>query len=167
MPIRIHCNAFRAALRRGAGGFTLIELMVTVAIVAILASIAYPAYRDYVIRGQLVNATNGLATFRANMERHFQDNRTYATVTAGATTFTTPCAIAAAQRTFGNFLIQCATGQPTATTYTLEAVGSGPVQGFTLTINQADQRQTTAPAGWGSCTGASFGWVLRRGQPCA
>lgn len=167
MPIRIHPNAPTAALRRSAGGFTLIELMVTVAIVAILASIAYPAYRDYVIRGQLVNATTGLATVRANMERHFQDNRTYVTVTAGTTTFTTPCAIAAAQRTFGNFVIQCATGQPTATTYTLEAVGSGPVTGFTLTINQADQRQTTAPAGWGSCNGTNFGWVLRRGQPCA
>jgi type IV pilus assembly protein PilE len=163
MPIRIHSTAPRAARRRGAGGFTLIELMVTVAIVAILASIAYPAYRDYVIRGQLVNATNGLATMRANMERHFQDNRTYVTVTAGATTFTTPCAVAAAQRTFGNFVVQCATGQPTATTYVLEAVGNGPVAGFTLTINQADARSTTAPAGWGNCATA---WILRRGQAC-
>lgn len=154
-------------LRPAVQGFTLIELMVTVAIVAILASIAYPAYRDYVIRGQLVNATTGLATVRANMERHFQDNRTFATVVAGTVTFTAPCAVAAAQRTFGNFVVQCATGQPTATTYVLEAVGSGPVTGFTLTINQADQRQTTAPTGWGSCTGTSFGWVLRRGQPCA
>jgi type IV pilus assembly protein PilE len=141
----------------------LIELMVTVAIVAILASVAYPAYRDYVIRGQLVNATNGLATVRANMERHFQDNRDYRTVTAGATTFTTPCAVAQAQRTFGNFVVQCATNQPTATTYILEAVGNGPVNGFTLTVNQADARSTTAPTGWGSCTTA---WILRRGQAC-
>jgi prepilin-type N-terminal cleavage/methylation domain-containing protein len=166
MLSRIRPPAAFRLLRAAAHGFTLIELMVTVAIVAILASIAYPAYRDYVIRGQLVNATTGLATVRANMERHFQDNRTFATVTAGATTFTTPCAVAAANRTFGNFVVQCA-ATPTATAYTLEAVGSGPVAGFTLTVNQADQRQTTAPTGWGSCTGTSFGWVLRRGQPCA
>ena len=58
-------------------GFTLLELMIVVAIVAILTTIAYPNYRDYVIRGQLVDATQGLSAVRANMERYFQDNRTY------------------------------------------------------------------------------------------
>ncbi len=67
-------------------GFTLIELMITVAIVAILAAIALPSYRDYILRGQVVDATNGLAGMRADMERFFQDNRTYATTG----TFTTP-----------------------------------------------------------------------------
>ena len=51
-------------------GFTLIEVMVTVAIVGILSMIAYPSYRDYVLRGHLVDATNGLSTVRAQMERH-------------------------------------------------------------------------------------------------
>ena len=73
---------------RTARGFTLIEVMITVAIVAILAVVALPSYREYVVRGQLANATNGLATIRAQMERHFQDNRTYAT----SGTFVTPCA---------------------------------------------------------------------------
>ncbi len=63
--------------QRRAQGFTLIELMIVVAIVAILTTIAYPNYRDYVIRGQLVDATQGLAAVRANMERYFQDNRSY------------------------------------------------------------------------------------------
>ena len=43
--------------------------MITVAIVAILASIALPSYRDYILRGQLVDATNLLSAGRANMER--------------------------------------------------------------------------------------------------
>ena len=55
--------------RRPAGGFTLIEVMVTVAIVAILAAIAYPSYRDYVLRGRLVDATTGLAETSLNDTR--------------------------------------------------------------------------------------------------
>src|ERR1700722_11706839 len=74
-------------------GFTLIELMITVAIVAILAAIAIPNYRDYVIRGQLVDATQALAAVRANMERYFQDNRTYLAI-AGPPAFTPPCTAA-------------------------------------------------------------------------
>jgi len=140
-------------------GFTLIEVMVTVAIIGILTMVAYPNYRDYLTRGQLVDASNGLATVRAQMERHFQDNRTYASVTG----FTTPCAADAATRTFGNFVVSC-TATPTATAFTLQAVGSGPVAGFTFTVTQQDVRATTAaPTGWNTC---ATGWMLKRGQAC-
>jgi len=141
-------------------GFTLIELMITVAIVGILTMVAYPSYRDYLLRGQLVEATNGLATLRAQMERHFQDNRTYAT----AGTFTTPCAATdVTTRTFGTFVISCA-ATPTDTAFTLRAVGSGSTAGFTFTITQQDVRATTAaPSGWNTC---ATGWMLKRGQTC-
>ncbi len=140
-------------------GFTLIEVMVTVAIVGILSMIAYPSYRDYVLRGHLVDATNGLSTVRAQMERHFQDNRSYATVGA----FTTPCAGAAATRTFNNFVVSCS-GTPTDTAFTLQAVGSGPAAGFTFTVTQQDVRATTAaPSGWNTC---ATGWMTKKGQTC-
>ena len=146
--------------RSASAGFTLIEVMITVAIVAILAMVALPSYRDYILRGHLVDASNGLATIRAQMERHFQDNRSYATVGG----FTTPCAAAVATRTFNLFVVSCS-GTPTATAFTLQAVGSGNVNGFTFTITEADVRATAAaPTGWNTCT---TGWLLKKGQVCS
>ena len=58
-------------------GFTLIELMVTVAIVGILAAFAVPQYKDYVRRGQLPEAFSALSDFRIKMEQYYQDNRKY------------------------------------------------------------------------------------------
>ena len=147
-------------------GFTLIELMITVAIVAILASIAYPSYRDYILRGQLVDATNGLSAMRADMERHFQDNRTYATVGSGSTARTMPCQVDVSKRKVGNFTLGCAADPAlSATTFKLEAVGSGPTNGFTFTIDQANTRATSAaPSGWSTCTTS---WILKRGQSCS
>jgi len=64
---------------RGIAGFTLMELMITVAIVGILASVALPIYRDYVRRGQLPEGIAGLASYRIKMEQFYQDNRRYGT----------------------------------------------------------------------------------------
>lgn len=158
MPASVETTGATAA-RCPQRGLTLIELMVAVAIVAILSAIALPNYRDYVIRGHLAEASNGLATLRAQMERHFQDNRSYATVG----TFTTPCAAAASTRTFGSFVVTCQ-GTPTATAFTLLATGSGPVNGFSFTINETDVRATTAaPAGWTTC---ATKWITRKGVEC-
>lgn len=140
-------------------GFTLIELMIAVAIVAVLAMIAVPSYSSYIMRGHLADAASGLAATRAQMERHFQDNRSYATVGS----FTTPCAVDAAKRTYGNFVVSCA-ATPTATAFTLQAVGSGPVSGFTFTIDEADVRATTAAAsGWNTCASK---WLMKKGETC-
>lgn len=142
-----------------AGGFTLIELMITVAIVGILAAVALPSYRDYVLRGQLVDATTGLANFRAQMEKHFQDNRTYATVGA----FTTPCARADGSRTIGSFTVACV-GVPDQNGYVLSATGSGSTAGFEFRVNQQDVRSTVAaPEGWRTC---ATRWMLKRGETC-
>lgn len=134
--------------------------MIAVAVIGILVTIALPSYRDYITRGHLVDATTGLASMRVEMERHFQDNRTYATV-PGTPAFTTPCAGPPARRTFNNFVVDCPA--PTPTTYILRATGAGPVAGFMLTVNDQDQRGTTAPTGWGNSTTC---WVLKRGMTC-
>ena len=140
-------------------GFTLIELMIAVAIVGIIAAVAIPQYKDYITRGSLADATTGLAAVRADMERYYQDNRTYANVGA----FVSPC-LAAASPVFGKFTITCQ-GNPDNVSYVLQAVGSSGtnVSGFTFTVNQADVRATVAPAGWTSCTTK---WITKKGDIC-
>jgi len=114
-----------------------------VAIIAILAAIAVPAYSDFVTRGQLVEAHQGLGAFRIRMEQYYQDNRSYTGTGAGN------CGLAGQEPTYQNFTHTCRVtngGQG----YTAIATGSGGrVNGFVFTINEQNQRQTTAgPTGW-------------------
>jgi type IV pilus assembly protein PilE len=141
-------------------GFTLIELLITVIIIAVLATIAYPAYTDYVIRSRLSEARTALADMRARMEHYFQDNRTY----AGADTAPAPSPCTPPPNLSNLFTYSC-TPAPTADTYTIQAVGNGQVNGFTFTIDRANSRRTTqAPAGWGTAPVAC--WVVRKGGQC-
>jgi len=68
--------------RGRAAGFTLIELMITVAIIGILAAIAYPSYTEYVLRGNRSEAQALLNDAAARQERYYAQNNTYADTTA-------------------------------------------------------------------------------------
>ena len=135
-------------------GFTLIEVMVVVAVLGILAAIAIPNYSRFVTRGNLVEATNALAEYRVRMEQFYQDNRTY--VNAGGV-----CG-QAIPGGLDNFAIACAIGAA-GQAFTATATGAGTTAGFVYTINQANVRATTAiPAHWGTLPGdAGTRWVTR------
>ncbi len=137
-------------------GFTLIELMVTVAIVAILAAVALPAYSDYITRGKIPQATNNLSSMRIKLEQFFQDNRTYAGACAAETAAPLPAA--------DDFTYTC----PTLTqfAYTVVATGTGSMNGFIYTIDQAGAKQTTGlpSAAWG--TAPVNCWVVKKSGGC-
>jgi type IV pilus assembly protein PilE len=132
-------------------GFTLIEVMITVAIVAILASIALPSYTSYVQRGKITEATSSLAELRLRAEKFFADNRTYVgfnQAITGARYFTFAC-----------------TGV-TATAFTCTATGmAGQMSGFAYTINESNARGSTftSLAGWNNSTTC---WVTKKGETC-
>ena len=140
-------------LRQRASGFTLIELMIVVAIVAILSAIALPSYRDYVLRGQLTDARSQLSVWAARMEQSYQDNRNYG-ASGGA------CGITVANTQY--FTYSCTnTGQA----FTLTATGTGGTAGFSYTINQTSARTSTVSSAWGGSTYAC--WIARRGEACS
>ena len=152
--------------RHAAGkGFTLIEVMIVVAIIAILAAIALPSYRDYILRGQLVDATNLLSAGRANMERYFQDNRRYDKVSS---TIYPPCDPLASGRTLRTFTLTCTTSAPNdPPTYVMTATGAGPTERFSYTVNETGAQSTTIAAGgpWPAVSAAC--WIMKRGQTCS
>lgn len=126
-------------------GFTLIELMIVVAIVGILGAVALPSYRDYVLRGKLVDASAQLSDARIKMEQFFQDNRTY---DGGA------CPAATKYFTF-------VCSNLGLTTYTVTATGIGDLAAYSYTINQGNAKTSATP--WGN--GATC-WILKKGDSC-
>lgn len=66
-------------------GFSLIELLIAVAIVGILASVAYPSYQSHIIKTRRVDAQRELMIFSQAMERYYTTNGRYVTTLGGNT----------------------------------------------------------------------------------
>ncbi len=96
-------------------GFTLIELMIAVAIVGILSAIAYPSYTQYMVRGKRSEGRAALLDTAAKLERFYSDRSRYATAN---NTFPT----------LSNFSTTTETGK-----YTLSITTAGTFQTYTLT----------------------------------
>ena len=159
-PVPVYDSGRSCSAHADRGGFTLIEVMITCAIIAILAAIAYPSYTEFVLRGKLVEPTNALGAERAVLEQFYQDNRTYANVGA----IISPCDITR-QPQLKDFTVTCTpTSNPER--YTVTAAGKTPATiGFSFSITNANVRSSTAGAVWGS-TSCPTTWVMKKGDPC-
>lgn len=145
-------------------GFTLIEVMIVVAIVAILTSIALPSYQSYVRRSQAQEAFGTLADYRTKMELYYQDNRGYGV--AGDVN----CANGPAAPGWSDFLpsdaqyftYSCSLGADNQT-YTLTATGlRSSSAGSSYSITDANSKTTTRFKG---ATVSKTCW-LSRGDEC-
>lgn len=158
---------------RHATGFTLIEVMITIGIIAILASIALPSYNDYLLRSKFAEATGSLADLRVKMEQYYMDNRRYSTDAAG-----TICGIPGGNAPTASgtryFQYVCAPGGPNAVgaqQFVLSANGIAgtDLQGISFTVDHANSQATAVAAGSPMASkgyAAASCWVRRKPAQC-
>ncbi len=104
-----------------AKGFTLIELMIAVVVVAILTSIAYPSYQEQVAKAKRADAASALATGAQALERYYTSNGTYLDADGNlAAVYPTK-----APESGSTHYTIAATGTPTANSFTLRATRTG------------------------------------------
>jgi type IV pilus assembly protein PilE len=138
-------------------GFTLIELMIAIAIAAILAAIAYPSYTQYVRRGKIVEALGQLATVRVQLEQYYQDHRDYGSSATG-------CGVA--MPSAPSFTFSCNWGSgATSQSFLLTATGlaNAGMSGYVYTVDNNNAQGTVQ---FGGATVNATCWLKKQGETC-
>lgn len=130
-------------------GFTLLELMIVVMIIAILAAVAIPSYRQYVVRSHRTDAQRALMDVAGRQERYFYSNNGYADTLAK---------LSASSNMAGSYYtVSIPSASSTDFTVTATAVGTQQKDDAlcqTLSLNRAGVQQSTgsttnSPKCWG------------------
>lgn len=122
-------------------GFSLIELMIVVAIIGVLASIAYPSYQQHVLKSRRATAHGCLQELAQWMERYYTTHMTYVDASLPQTSCRTE---------LEDFYEFSFSGTPDGSSYTLQAVAQGAqandaVNGTSCSPLTLDQQGTRAP----------------------
>ncbi len=112
-------------------GFTLIELMIVVAIIGILAALAIPAYQDYTIRSQIAEGLQIVGRAKISASEYFQDKGSFATSN-------TMAGLSAPATIQGNYVTQVALGAGGAIQVTFGNDANAKIAGAVLTFTPTD-----------------------------
>ncbi|MFN6961561.1 MAG: type IV pilin protein [Rhodocyclaceae bacterium] len=133
--------------RQHAAGFTLIELMIALVVVAILAAIAYPGYQNHVLRTRRATAAACLEELAQQMERRYTTSMSYSQPSS--------LPAAACVNDLSGFYSFAFALQTTASTYKLKATPVGPQAKDTkcgaLTLDHLGTKGKTGPASVAEC----------------
>jgi type IV pilus assembly protein PilE len=133
---------------RRIGGFSLIELMIAVAIMAILVAIAYPSYQDHLRKGRRAAAQAFLLETASRQQQYLLDARTYAVGTDAITALS--LSVPADVNRFYAVAIDPAapTIPPTYVVRALPIAGSGQEPDGELTLDQAGHKTRGEQGQW-------------------
>lgn len=118
-------------------GFTLIELMIVIAIIGMLSAVAYPSYMENIKRGHIADALADLSNVVFNMEQSYQENRSYQDPLDAD-----KCAVADFASDYFSF--SCASGSRTTFLWTASSVSGGvwASGGYQYNIDQDSVKKT-------------------------
>ena len=134
-------------------GFTLIELMIAVVILAILAAIAMPMYSNYITKAKVRNAQSDLVTLSLVLESIYQRNLKYIASTTNdqdASAYLTANSMTGAWQPAADTFDYKITA--TTSTYTLKAIGKGRNANCDLTLDNKNERTFAKTSGCGGLT---------------
>jgi type IV pilus assembly protein PilE len=146
-------------------GFTLLEIMIVVAIVVILTAIALPSYQDYLKRAKIMPAIQVLSEKQTRMEQCYQDHQGSYAPTPACAVCPSPDDATYVIASTDDFDFTC---EAAKSTFTLTATGKGSMAGFTYTVNQVNTRTSTiadVSDRW-NATSANCWITGKGGQPC-
>ncbi|WP_312960342.1 type IV pilin protein [Stutzerimonas nitrititolerans] len=141
-----------APTQKSSAGFTLIEVMIVVAIIGILAAVAYPSYQEHVRKAKRADAQTALMELSQFMERHYTSNGRYLKADGNAPDLP----FDAAPKDGGNksYDLAFAKNSPTANSYVLEATPTGSMANDscgTLTLSNTGAKGQKAGATLAEC----------------
>lgn len=144
-----------SAMNKMQKGFTLVEILIVVAIIGLLAAVALPGYQDYMKRARVAEATATMTEARIRFTQIYQDYKAY----NGGPALPPQCTQNGAITTYFDFT--CPVVLPAS--YSISAVGKGSMVGFSFTVDQTNARTSTNT--W-NIVGATC-WITRPGDaPC-
>lgn len=137
-------------------GFTLIELMITVAIIGILASVAYPSYQTHIVNTRRAAAKTCLSELAQFMERYYTTNLKYNEDNASTPVANTLPTIQCRTELASFYTMEFVSGTLNERTYTIQAVPQGSqatndAACGTLSLDQSGVKGSSVTGAAASC----------------